>query len=137
MHRIFFKIAATSAALAVIIGAIGTHILKSILEEAALESVKTASYYQLVHSIALFMVGMLYRHYDNKKILYAGYAFILGIILFSGSLYLMVGLNKMGSQLSHIIVYFTPFGGLFLVSGWLFIVVGIPPKKGYVKERES
>ncbi len=137
MHRFFFKVAAALAALAVVVGAMGTHLLKNMLEPSALESVKTAAYYQLVHSIALILVSMLYRHYENKKILYSAYFFILGIFLFSGSIYLMVALNEMGSVVARIIVYFTPIGGLFLIVGWLLMVAGVPSKKVYGKDQDS
>lgn len=137
MHRIFFKVAAAFAALSVVIGAMGSHLLKNFLDAAALESVKTAAHYQMIHSIGLFIIGMLFRHYANKKMLFAGIAFISGIFFFSGSIYLMVGLNEMGLELGKTIAYFTPLGGLLFIAGWILIIVAIPQKGGYVKEKES
>lgn len=137
MHRIFFKVAASFAALAVVIGAMGAHLLKNVLDPAGVESIKTAAYYQLTHSIALLIVGMMFRHYANKKMIYSGFAFILGLIFFSGSIYLMVALNEMGLELAKIVAYFTPLGGLLFISGWILMVLGIPQRGGYVKGEDS
>ena len=137
MNRIFIRAAAILAALAVIIGAMGTHLLKNILAPAALESVKTAANYQMIHSIALIIVGILSRYYNNKKMLYAGYAFFVGILFFSGSIYLMATFNQMGLKFGKIIALITPLGGLMFISGWILLVLAIPKRGGYVKGEDS
>lgn len=69
--------------------------------------------YQLVHALALFGVALLAAHIPGRLVMWAGVSFSIGILLFSGSLYLLttVGIGKLG--------IITPFGGLAFLIGWL------------------
>jgi uncharacterized membrane protein YgdD (TMEM256/DUF423 family) len=135
MHRNFFKAAAAIAMLAVIIGAFGAHLLKSFLSPQELESIQTAATFQMSHAIALFLTGILYRLYRRQKIIYAGYLFFSGIILFSGSIYLRILLSNLGLPKANVAAIITPFGGVSFILGWFLLMVAISPSKK--KHQES
>jgi uncharacterized membrane protein YgdD (TMEM256/DUF423 family) len=115
MTKQFIFIASISLALAVSVGAFGAHALKNILAETGKTEVfETAVRYQFYHSLGLFLVGLLAQKYQNKFLNYAGYLFILGMLLFCGSLYTLAltGFTKLGM--------IAPFGGFAFIVGWLF-----------------
>ena len=86
--QIMLSIGAISAGLSVIIGAFGAHALKAVLSETSRATFETAVQYQMTHSLALLLVGLLMLVLEPKPIfLWAGAGFLLGICLFSGSLY--------------------------------------------------
>jgi uncharacterized membrane protein YgdD (TMEM256/DUF423 family) len=128
MHRFFYRIAAFFAGLSVIIGAFGAHFLKTILSPESLNSIHTAVNYQMMHSLAILAVGLIYSHYHFQKILWAGYFFISGIVLFSGSIYLLAILTYFGVEFIPLIGLVTPLGGLSFIVGWLFLILFIPAK---------
>lgn len=106
-------------ALAVIAGAFGAHTLNGRVTPNMLEVFKTGSQYQMYHSIGLIAIGLVYNIWDNKLIRIAGWLFLAGIILFSGSLYLLVLLNT--SWLGAI----TPIGGTAFIVGWILLAIGV------------
>jgi len=128
MHRSFLICGASFAALAVILGAFGAHSLKQIVALESLSTFETGVRYHFYHSFALLATGMLYERFRSKWIRFAGYGFITGIILFSGSLYMitliqatqMVGLKGIG--------IITPFGGLFFIASWIALIIGFSTK---------
>jgi uncharacterized membrane protein YgdD (TMEM256/DUF423 family) len=134
MHRILFKTAAFLASLSVILGAFGAHALTDFVSPEDLNSAKTGINYQMFHSIAIFIAGMIYRHYPNKKILWASYFFVIGIILFSGSLYAIVLMKAADVPINSVIAMLTPLGGISFVVGWLCIFMGIPSDESYTKK---
>jgi uncharacterized membrane protein YgdD (TMEM256/DUF423 family) len=114
MTRLFISIAAVMAGLSVAGGAFASHALRERLSERALEILDTASKYQMYHALALLMVGLLLSHNDVTPTLLnaAGWAFIIGLVLFSGSLYALSlsGIKWLGA--------ITPLGGVALLVGW-------------------
>jgi uncharacterized membrane protein YgdD (TMEM256/DUF423 family) len=108
-------VAAISGTLAVIAGAFGAHALKARLSPEQLESWTTASQYHLLHSIVILALG-LFAAQSGKSIKLPASLFATGIVLFSGSIYLLV-LTKM-RWLGPI----TPIGGLLLILGWLSLI---------------
>lgn len=100
------------AMLAVICGAFGAHALEKILPEVMLQRYHTGVEYQFYHAFALLITGLLAQHSAQRTLKMAGVAFGLGILLFSGSLYLYVftGIKAFGML--------TPFGGLAFIIGW-------------------
>jgi uncharacterized membrane protein YgdD (TMEM256/DUF423 family) len=107
--------AAISGTLAVIAGAFGAHGLKARLSPEQLESWATAAQYHLLHSVVLLALG-LFAAYSGRSIKLPASLFGFGIVLFSGSIYLLV-LTKM-RWLGPV----TPIGGLFLILGWLSLI---------------
>ena len=115
--KISFLFAAAAGALAVVLGAFGAHGLRGRIEERLFETFQTAVEYQMYHSLALMMVAILMRELGRSLALdIASYAFILGVLLFSGSLYALV-LTNMG-WLGPV----TPVGGLCFIVGWSALV---------------
>jgi uncharacterized membrane protein YgdD (TMEM256/DUF423 family) len=122
--RITLIIGAVGGMLAVALGAFGAHGLKPMLTATGrFETYNLAVEYQFYHALALLLTGVLARHYPSKKMNYAALSFTTGIILFSGSLYLLSILNQ--SFFGAI----TPFGGVCLIGGWTFILSGILENK--------
>ncbi len=125
MHKTFLKTAAFIGALGVILGAFGAHQLKSILSESAVLIFETAVRYMFYHVFALIAVAILYQQFSNKLLKSAGILFIVGIILFSGSLFVLTykealvlpGLKWAGP--------ITPLGGACFVAGWICLGFGI------------
>ena len=124
MARWFIILAAFSGMLAVCLGAFGAHALKSRLDEYALSIYQTAVQYQFYHSLALLGVGLFCLWYPQSRLLLAsGIAFLAGILVLSGSLYLLsfTGIRWLGA--------ITPIGGLALIAGWALLLVmawGLP-----------
>lgn len=128
MYRPFLLTASLSGAIAVALGAFGAHGLKKIAPPETVVSFQTGVQYQMYHSLALLAVAILFNKFPNKWMRWAGYCFIAGIVLFSGSLYLLTALkanNQVGLTGIGII---TPFGGLFFILGWLFLFAGAVKK---------
>lgn len=112
--------AAVLGALTVVIGAFGAHALRSALESAGrLDTFETAVKYQMYHVLAIFLTGLLQIHWPHKLFNRASLAFLLGIVVFSGSLYALSlsGVTKFGAV--------APLGGALLIAGWLFLAAGI------------
>jgi uncharacterized membrane protein YgdD (TMEM256/DUF423 family) len=128
MHKGFLRTASVIGALAVILGAFGAHKLKELVSETAIVTFDTGVKYQMYHALALALVAIIYSHFPNKWVKMAGWFFIIGILLFSVSLYILTvkaALVLPGLQWAGPI---TPIGGLFFVAGWLCLGLGIKSK---------
>ena len=114
MTRIFLAIASILGGLSVALGAFASHALKEKLTERALEIWKTGTQYQMYHALALILVALLLTRTENPDTLLntSGIAFIIGIALFSGSLYTLslTGIKWLGA--------IAPLGGLAFIIGW-------------------
>lgn len=113
MLRVFLSLAAFAGFTGVALGAFAAHGLKGRLSPEYLAVFQTGVHYQLVHALALFGVALLSLHLPSRLLTGAGWAFALGILLFSGSLYTLTlsGIGKLG--------IITPFGGVAFLVGWL------------------
>lgn len=110
--------ASLSAAIAVAAGAFGAHALKERLNEQDLATWETAARYQVTHALALLFVSrMLARGVAGTAL--AGWGFVVGTIVFSGSLYLLVLLDQrwLGAV--------TPIGGVAFIAGWLALAAAM------------
>jgi uncharacterized membrane protein YgdD (TMEM256/DUF423 family) len=107
----WFQLAAVFGALAVVAGAFGAHGLRTRVEPEQITAWVTASQYHLIHSVVLLALAM-FAASSGKSIKLPAGLFAAGILLFSGSIYLLV-LTKM-RWLGPV----TPIGGLFLIAGW-------------------
>jgi uncharacterized membrane protein YgdD (TMEM256/DUF423 family) len=120
MQKFIFLSASVLGGMAVMIGAFGAHALKSVLEaEGRLDTFETAVKYQFYHTLALLMIGVLLYHIHDKLLSYAGLSMIAGVLIFSGSLYILClsGIRWMGA--------ITPFGGLLMIVGWVLLFVAV------------
>jgi uncharacterized membrane protein YgdD (TMEM256/DUF423 family) len=125
----FLKIAFIAAALAVALGAFGAHELKQLLEEQQLQTYQTAVQYHFYHALALALTGLLQLHNNNKWLRYGGNLFLLGLLLFCGSLYLMSFLKAGGVQGINWLGAITPFGGVSFIAGWLCLLTAVMKSK--------
>jgi uncharacterized membrane protein YgdD (TMEM256/DUF423 family) len=117
MRSLFLFLGAFSAMLGVAMGAFGAHGLKHILSAEMLVVYKTAVTYQMWHALGLIGIA-LFRQYQPERLLHwAGWLLFVGILLFSGSLYLLALLNL--KWLGMI----TPFGGAAFILGWLCVLL--------------
>ena len=124
------KIISTGAILgmiAIILGAFGAHALKKVLSIEELSTFETGVKYQMYHALFLLIVGMLTGlSQKSKKIIYN--LVVLGIIFFSGSIYLLAT-NRLTPFDFKIIGFVTPIGGLLLISAWGTLLLNYNNKK--------
>lgn len=117
--RIFLAIAAVLGGTSVVLGAFASHALKDRLSERALEIWETGTKYQMYHALALILVALLLGRLavDSIPLIIAGYAFIAGTMLFSGSLYALslTGIKILGAV--------TPLGGVGFITGWICLAI--------------
>ncbi len=119
MQRLFAMMGAVSAGLAVAAGAFGAHALRERVETRLLEVFETAARYQMYHALALFAVAWLVGQGGrvSPPATAAGWCFVAGTLLFSGSLYAMTftGIRALGA--------ITPLGGVCFLAGWVLLAV--------------
>ena len=133
MHRWFLIAASLIGALSVALGAFAAHKLKQVMPADAVAVFETGVRYQFYHAFALLAAGILYEKYPGALLKWAGYCFQVGIILFSGSLYVLTALKAADTAGLSKIGILTPLGGLFFIAGWILMVTAFI-KKGPVNE---
>ncbi len=120
MAKLVLIFASLSGAIAVGLGAFGAHALKSKLERFGnLNTYNTAVQYHFYHTLALLFIGFLLTKYSNQWLTISSYSMMLGILIFSGSLYVLAITNI--KWLGAI----TPIGGLGFIGGWIFLALAI------------
>lgn len=129
MYKPAITAGAIFAALAVILGAFGAHALKEVLQPDQLQTFETAVKYQFYHSFALLATGIVFSSFPFRQIRLASTFFIIGILLFSGSLYALTLLKMNGQVGLGGVGIITPIGGLFFIAGWLMLLWGVARKK--------
>jgi uncharacterized membrane protein YgdD (TMEM256/DUF423 family) len=128
MHKNYLITASLLGAVAVCLGAFAAHGLKQIVDAESVATFQTGVQYQMYHTLALLAVAILYERFPGKWIKWAGIGFILGIILFSGSLYLITALKATKQSVPTGVGIITPVGGVFFIAGWLFLFLGLMKK---------
>jgi uncharacterized membrane protein YgdD (TMEM256/DUF423 family) len=108
-------IAAILGALGVVAGALGAHALEGQVAEARLGAFETGVRFHMYHALALLGIGVMMRRGDGRRFRAVAVTFVIGIILFSGSLYALVLTDT--PQLGAV----TPFGGVALITGWVLL----------------
>lgn len=118
-QQIFFASGALLAFLSVAAGSFGAHLLKQRLLPDQLGIFETAVRYQMYHALALILVALSFQFISSNWVLGAGWLFLLGTILFSGSLYLILftGIKAWGMV--------TPIGGTLFLLGWLSFCISV------------
>lgn len=119
MSRIFLMLGALFAFLGVAAGAFGAHSLRDVVSSHYLNVFETGVRYQMYHAIGLLITGLMLDRREDTYIRFAGWMFVTGILLFSGSLYILslTGKSWVGA--------ITPFGGVSLLAGWFLLMLGI------------
>lgn len=113
------------AALAVALGAFAAHGLTKVLTPEKIDIFQKGVTYQFYHSFALLIVGIAYMAYPHKSLENSMVMFILGIVLFSGSLYLYPLLEAKNINIPTIARLITPIGGICFIAGWVMLLTGI------------
>ncbi len=126
MQKRFIAISGFLGATAVALGAMGAHFLKSKLEtglitETNLQTFDTAVKYQMYHAIVILILAVFAD--KLKSALRAAYCFVIGIVLFSGSLYLLSLAGLLGFGNVKWFGPVTPIGGLFFIAGWVLLAI--------------
>lgn len=122
--RFILTLGAVAGVLAVTLGAFGAHGLHETLSgNGRLDTFKLAVDYQFYHALALLATGILTQQFSSAKLKYAAGFFTSGILFFSGSLYILslTNITRFG--------IITPIGGVFFILGWIFLIIGLYPKK--------
>ena len=117
MQRKYLAVTAISGFITVVLGAFGAHGLKAMLSPADLAIWQTAVQYQMFHTLVLLAIALSVQQLGRRLSAYSGWLFGLGIVLFSGSLYVMAvtGIRQLGMV--------TPLGGLAFLCGWGLLAV--------------
>lgn len=117
MNRLFLTIGALSAGLSVAAGAFGAHALRARVEPRLLEVFETGARYQMYHALALLAVAFVAGRAPSSMSTAAGWLFVAGTLLFSGSLYAMTftGIRALGA--------ITPIGGMCFIAGWVCLAL--------------
>lgn len=129
MNRNWIAAGAVNAFLCVAIGAFGAHALQ--LTERLAATYDTGVQYQMFHTIGLLTVGLMGERFGDPKLLHwAGWLFAAGIVLFSGSLYLLAvtGISMLGA--------ITPLGGFCFLGGWALVAAAVLRKTGPASEQK-
>jgi uncharacterized membrane protein YgdD (TMEM256/DUF423 family) len=119
VERLFFGVGCVSASMAVILGAFGAHALRNRIVPDMLGVFEIGVRYQMYHALALLAVGLAVGRWPAPAITVAGWLFIAGTLVFSGSLYILAltGARWLGAV--------TPLGGVALIAGWLALAWGV------------
>jgi uncharacterized membrane protein YgdD (TMEM256/DUF423 family) len=120
MNKTILATGAFFGFLAVVLGALGAHSLKSVLDGAALESFRTGVAYQMYHALFLLFLGST-THLDDRAKKPVYFLILAGVICFSFSIYALTTGPLAGIDFSPI-GWVTPVGGLLLISGWLLLL---------------
>jgi len=124
LHKVSILTGAALGALGVMIGAFGAHAFKALLEQhQRTATFETGVKYHFFHALALILLGIIMEKYPSRLLVTSMWAYLVGILLFSGSLYILslTGNTKWGAV--------APFGGLSLIVGWVLLFWGV--LKGY------
>jgi uncharacterized membrane protein YgdD (TMEM256/DUF423 family) len=120
LAKLFIFIGSIVMALSVVIGAFGAHGLEPRLTERMMKNYQTGVQYHMIHGLAILAVGLITLKIPVSGMLNgAGWTFLIGILLFSGSLYVMAvtGVTKLGAV--------TPIGGLAFIVGWVLLALAV------------
>ncbi len=117
MTRLWLLAGTALGFLSVALGAFGAHALRAVLDEYGKSIYETAVQYQMFHAVALLITGILQRNLKDVSFALAGWAFLAGTVLFSGSLYVLsiTGVKWLGA--------ITPFGGVAFLIGWVSLLI--------------
>lgn len=122
MSKKIVLLAAFLLTIAVILGAMGAHALKARLSPESLDSFKTGVTYQFYHCFALIFIAVLMEVFKKPGLKYAAIMFTIGILLFSGSIYVLSTSSLSGIN-AKFLGPITPIGGLFFIAGWILTFI--------------
>lgn len=128
MNKGFLRTAAVLGALSVALGAFAAHKLKELVSEYAIGIFETGVRYQFYHVFALMIVGILFAYGKRSLLRWSGIFFLMGIALFSGSLYLLTWMQT-AEVSAKWVGPITPLGGVCFIVGWILLFAGLSGRK--------
>jgi uncharacterized membrane protein YgdD (TMEM256/DUF423 family) len=120
--KVFVWAGSLVTGLAVVLGALGAHWLKEQISMLDMQSFETAIRYQLIHGLAILILGALPKPFHGLMLKLVFHFFWIGVLLFSGSIYLLATRDLTMLPLSWLGPV-TPIGGLFMITGWVLLFV--------------
>lgn len=119
IDRVFLLLGSLFGFLAVALGAFAAHALKARLGADLLATFEVGVRYQMYHALALLAVGLVYKAWPGRLLAASGWLFVIGIVVFSGSLYVLSlsGIRWLGA--------ITPLGGIAFLAGWACLARGV------------
>ena len=121
MRNATLSLGALLAGITIAMGALGAHALKDILNAAQLQTYETAVRYQMYHVFALLLIGILQNQYPQLTLSICKKLVLVGMVLFGGSIYLVLFLTHVAVPIPFWIYLITPLGGLCYISSWLLL----------------
>jgi uncharacterized membrane protein YgdD (TMEM256/DUF423 family) len=121
MRNATLTLGALLAGITIAMGALGAHALKDILNAAQLQTYETAVRYQMYHVFALLLIGILQNQYPQLTLSICKKLVLVGMLLFGGSIYLVLFLTHVAVPIPFWIYLITPLGGLCYISSWLLL----------------
>jgi len=121
MRNATLALGAFLAGITIAMGALGAHALKDILNAAHLQTYETAVRYQMYHVFALLLIGILQNQYPQLTLSICKKLLLVGMLLFGGSIYLVLFLTHVSVPIPFWIYLITPLGGLCYISSWLLL----------------
>ena len=121
MRNSTLALGALLAGITIAMGALGAHALKDILNAAQLQTYETAVRYQMYHVFALLLIGILQNQYPQLTLSICKKLVLVGMLLFGGSIYLVLFLTHVSVPIPFWIYLITPLGGLCYISSWLLL----------------
>ncbi len=125
LFRFFIAVAAILGALAVVLGAFGAHALKAKLTADQLSTFETGIRYHFYHALALLILAFISVKLQSSILPYVGYLWLIGIVLFSGSIYLLATKEILGIEHWNWLGPITPIGGTLLIIGWILLFISV------------
>ena len=124
-NKTFLALGAFFGLLAVLIGAFGAHSLSNFVTPETLQVYETGVRYQFYHVFALLALGILGSQLPPRLAGWAGGLFTVGIVLFSGSLYLITALKAANAMVPLAVGLLTPLGGVCFIAGWIIFLITV------------
>jgi uncharacterized membrane protein YgdD (TMEM256/DUF423 family) len=121
MRNATLALGAFLAGITIAMGALGAHALKDLLNAAQLQTYETAVRYQMYHVFALLLIGILQNQYPQLTLSICKKLVLVGMLLFGGSIYLILLLTHLAIAIPFWIYLITPLGGLCYISSWLLL----------------
>jgi len=119
MFKLFTILGSINAFLAIGIGAFGAHVVKGKITQHYLDIYNTGVQYHMMHALGLILVGILAEKMSSNLLGWAGWVMFIGIIIFSGSLYVL-SLSGVG-----ILGAITPIGGIAFLASWVLVIIAV------------
>jgi uncharacterized membrane protein YgdD (TMEM256/DUF423 family) len=121
MNKRLLSLGCFTIGLGIILGAFGAHWLKEFLDMPKLQAFETGVKYQIYHGLAFILLGSVFKNKSKSSLKWAFRLMVIGILLFSGSLYLIALLSVLELETGVFVGVLTPIGGLLLIVSWLKI----------------